>query len=69
MQQRETTGNGWFPEPAAGKTVADYLRETGTDPQRVAVERNGEILPRAQYAATRLEDGDVVEIVRFVGGG
>ncbi len=56
-------------EPAAGKTVADYLRETGTDPQRVAVERNGEILPRAQYAATRLEDGDVVEIVRFVGGG
>lgn len=56
-------------EQAAGKTVADYLNESGTDPLRVAVERNGEILPRAKYDETRLEDGDVLEVVRFVGGG
>ena len=41
----------------------------GYDPARVAVERNGDIVPKAQYSATTLADGDVVEIVRFVGGG
>ncbi len=34
----------------------------------MAVERNGDIVPKAQYSATTLADGDVVEIVRFVGG-
>ena len=37
--------------------------------QRIAVELNEEILPKANYAATVLKDGDVVEIVNFVGGG
>ncbi|MBQ4606606.1 MAG: sulfur carrier protein ThiS, partial [Clostridia bacterium] len=32
-------------------------------------ERNGEIIPKAMYGETVLEDGDCVEIVRFVGGG
>jgi sulfur carrier protein len=36
---------------------------------RVAIERNGEIVPRAEWAATRLADGDRLEIVHFVGGG
>ena len=53
----------------AGKTVAAYLAEAGYDTQRLAVERNGEIVPRAQYGETVLQDGDSVEIVRFVGGG
>jgi sulfur carrier protein len=35
----------------------------------VAVERNGEVVPRADHASTELRDGDVVEIVHFVGGG
>ena len=35
----------------------------------VAVERNGEVVPRAVHAATALADGDVLEIVHFVGGG
>jgi sulfur carrier protein len=35
----------------------------------VAVERNGDVVPRAEHASTRLERGDVVEIVHFVGGG
>ncbi|MBQ9716496.1 MAG: sulfur carrier protein ThiS [Clostridia bacterium] len=53
----------------AGKTLADYLSSTSYDPKRIAVERNGEIVPKAKYGETVLEDGDNVEIVSFVGGG
>lgn len=53
----------------AGRTVAQYLVQAGWDSARLAVERNGDIVPRAQYGETVLEDGDVLEIVRFVGGG
>ncbi len=52
-----------------GKTLADYLTAHGFEPTRVAVERNGDIVPKAQYGQTILQDGDTVEIVRFVGGG
>nr|WP_294680568.1 sulfur carrier protein ThiS [uncultured Anaerotignum sp.] len=54
---------------AAGKTVADYLETTDFNPKRIAVERNGEIVPKAAYNETILQDGDVVEVVNFVGGG
>ena len=54
---------------AAGRTVAEYLTENGYDTKRVAVELNGEILPKAQYVSTILQDGDSVEVVSFVGGG
>ena len=50
----------------AGQTVAQYLAQAGWDAARLAVERNGDIVTRARYV---LEDGDVLEIVRFVGGG
>lgn len=53
----------------AGKTVADYLETTDFNPKRIAVERNGEIVPKAAYNETILQDGDVVEVVNFVGGG
>lgn len=46
-----------------------YLEENGINPQRIAVELNGEILPKSQYSEAVLKDGDVVEIVNFVGGG
>ena len=45
------------------------LETLGFDPARIAVERNGEVVPRAQYKDTMLRDGDVLEVVRFVGGG
>ncbi|MGN0486316.1 MAG: sulfur carrier protein ThiS [Acutalibacteraceae bacterium] len=54
---------------AAGKNLAEYLSETQYDPKRIAVERNGDILPKAQYSETILADGDEIEIVSFVGGG
>ena len=53
----------------AGKTVAEYLATTSYDPKRIAVERNGDIVPKAQYDETVLKDGDSVEVVSFVGGG
>ena len=53
----------------AGKTVAQYLATTNYDPKRIAVERNGDIVPKAQYDNTVLQDGDNVEVVSFVGGG
>ncbi len=53
----------------AGKTVAEYLAESRYDLRRVAVERNGTIVLRAQYGETVLEDGDCIEVVGFVGGG
>ncbi len=54
---------------AGGKTLAAYLAEAGYEQNRIAVERNGEIVPKASYGETRLQDGDVVEVVNFVGGG
>lgn len=53
----------------AGKTLLEYLAVTDYDPLRIAVERNGEIVPKSRYGETVLCDGDAVEIVSFVGGG
>ncbi len=53
----------------AGKTLAEYLSTTNYDMKRIAVERNGDIVPKAQYGETVLQDGDSIEIVSFVGGG
>lgn len=53
----------------AAVTVADLIRELELAPQKVAVERNGEIAPRSTLEDTPLEDGDVLEVVHFVGGG
>jgi len=53
----------------AGKTISEYLAATSYDLKRIAVERNGEIVPKATYEITVLEDGDTVEVVSFVGGG
>lgn len=52
-----------------GKTLADYLASTNYDSKRIAVEKNGEIVPKAKYAETLLAEGDALEVVSFVGGG
>jgi thiamine biosynthesis protein ThiS len=54
---------------AAGTTVADLVATLGLGPRRIAVEVNRAIVPRAEYGATPLHDGDTVEIIHFVGGG
>lgn len=53
----------------AGKSVAEYLAIANYDCRRIAIERNGEIVPKAKYAETLLADGDSLEVVSFVGGG
>jgi sulfur carrier protein len=50
-------------------TVAELLAALGSGGRRVAVERNGEIVPRSRHADTRLADGDRIEVVVAVGGG
>lgn len=50
-------------------TVTALIDEIGLDGRKVAVERNLEIVPRSQYLATALDNGDRLEIVHFVGGG
>jgi thiazole synthase len=53
----------------AGGSVADLVRDIGLDPAKVAVERNLEIVARSTLADVSLAEGDVLEIVHFVGGG
>ena len=50
-------------------TVAELVRELALQGKRVAVERNGEIVPRSRHGDTRLAAGDRIEIVAAVGGG
>ncbi|MCD8364540.1 MAG: sulfur carrier protein ThiS [Clostridiales bacterium] len=54
---------------AVNQTLLGYLAAAGYDEKRVAVERNGAIVPKAEYADTVLADGDEIEVVSFVGGG
>ena len=61
--------NGEEFEIASGWSVAKLVEERGPDRSRVAVELNGEIVPRGTFDDTLLHDGDKVEIVHFVGGG
>mgnify|MGYP006390769275 CR=1 FL=1 len=53
----------------AGKSIEKYLVDAGYNTNRVAVELNGDILPKSQYQDTQFNDGDSVEVVSFVGGG
>lgn len=61
--------NGEPREIAPDTTLSGLLRELGMTSGPVAVERNHEIVPRAEHATTRLHDGDELEVVHFVGGG
>ena len=63
------TLNGDPFEVAGPLTVAELLAHLDIDARRVAVEHNLTVLKRAVFGSTRLQDGDEVEIVNFVGGG
>jgi thiazole synthase len=63
------TVNGEHRRVSAGLSLADLARELGLVPEKVAVERNLEIVPRSTLADVCVEDGDDLEIVTFVGGG
>ena len=61
--------NGERREVKAGVTVADVVRMLDLNQRRLAVEINREIVARDSYAKRVLQEGDVLEIVHFVGGG
>ncbi|MCA3132496.1 MAG: sulfur carrier protein ThiS [Rhodocyclaceae bacterium] len=63
------TLNGSSHPLSAPVSVGVLLEQLGHAGRRVAVERNGEIVPRSRHPDTLLQDGDVVEIVVAVGGG
>ena len=61
--------NGAPREFPAAPTVSQLLDELALAGQRLAVERNGEIVPRSRFGDSRLADGDRIEVVVAVGGG
>lgn len=60
--------NGEMTE-AVGEKLESYLEAHGYKPATIAVEINEEIIPKCDYGKTIFQEGDVVEIVSFVGGG
>jgi thiamine biosynthesis protein ThiS len=52
-----------------GSSIADLVAGLGRDPRTVAVERNGDLVPRARFTETLLGAGDRLEMVHFVQGG
>jgi len=50
-------------------TIAALVAELSLNTRQVAIERNHEIVPRSSYDAVALCDGDVIEVVAFIGGG
>jgi thiazole synthase len=65
----QITINGEAKSFDATLTVEQLLGQIGLDHRKVAVERNLEIVPKSSYPETRLNDGDKLEIVHFIGGG
>ena len=53
----------------AGKNLLEFLKETGFEPERVVVERNLMIIPKDKLGNVTIQDEDVIEVLRFVGGG
>ncbi len=58
-----------FPELQADSSLHHLIAVLQIKADRVAVERNGDIVPRAAWTQVKLEDGDKLEVVQFVGGG
>jgi sulfur carrier protein len=61
--------NGESRDVAAGTSVEALVLTLADDPRGIAIERNLEIVPKAEHRETLLEEGDRLEVVQFVGGG
>ena len=61
--------NGEQNELRAGITLSELIAQLELAPERLAIERNREVVRRALWAETVLAEGDQIEIVHFVGGG
>jgi len=65
----EITLNGEQRELTTGESLLDLIDGLGLPRDAVVIERNGKIVERSDYGATLLAGGDVIELVRIVGGG
>lgn len=63
------TVNGEPLEVKDGASITELLAQLDLGPGPVAVERNGDVVPRKEHPSTTLADGDRIEVVHFVGGG
>ncbi len=63
------TLNGQAKTLANTDTISALITELGYDNKRIAVELNGDIVPKSQHASTTIKDADTIEIVVAVGGG
>ena len=61
--------NGTARSVGAPASIAELVRALGLEGKRIAIERNGEIVPKSRYASTTVDAGDRLEIVAAVGGG
>ncbi len=68
-QKIQCTINGEAKQLSSVLTVDALVRELALDTRKVAIERNLEIVPRAQYEQVQLQDGDRIESGQFIGGG
>ena len=69
MSEIEVQVNGEPRHVAENLSVHDFLGSLDLNPALIVVERNGTILRRADYKDTKVEPGDTLELVHFVGGG
>lgn len=65
----QVTINGETQQLCPSSTVNDLVESLSLDPKKIALERNGEIVPRSTYADVLVNEGDQIEIVQFIGGG
>jgi thiamine biosynthesis protein ThiS len=63
------TVNGKTREIDREMDLPAFLAANGIDPRLVAVAINGDVIPKGEYAAARVHEGDAIEVVRMVGGG
>ncbi|HXW83465.1 MAG TPA: sulfur carrier protein ThiS [Candidatus Binataceae bacterium] len=63
------TLNGEPHRLAAGISVSALIEQLKMRPARIAVELNGEVVPKARYTETMVREGDRLEVINFVGGG
>ena len=61
--------NGQELNNISGISLEEFLIREGYVIDRIVVEFNGEIIPKAQYNQTNIKDGDSLEVISFVGGG
>lgn len=57
------------PYTTSATDIATLLTELGLSAKQVAIEQNRQIVPRSQHGITPIKQGDVIEVVTFIGGG